>query len=77
MNNMTNDDVIKAFEKWYATEGIRTTVPEGEHWHEFYQYVAFVGGCNWLAKNVLPSYEREMKRQGKEIKKLIRIVNKL
>jgi len=38
-------DSQKAFEKWYATEGIRTPAPKGEHDHEFYQRIAFLAGA--------------------------------
>lgn len=37
-------DSKKAFEEWYATEGIRTPVPSGEHAHEYYQRIAFIAG---------------------------------
>jgi len=37
-------DSQQSFKRWYATEGIRTPVPAGEHDHEFYQRIAFLAG---------------------------------
>ena len=65
------------FNDWYKTEGVRTPAPKGEHWHEFYQKIAFSGGATWATKCFLPKYEKEIKRQEKEIKKLKRIMESL
>jgi hypothetical protein len=39
-------DSKQAFKDWYATEGIRTPVPNGEHDHEFYQRIAYLAGAD-------------------------------
>lgn len=40
-----------AFKNWYASEGIRSVVPKEQHWHEYYQWVAFLGGAKWAEEN--------------------------
>lgn len=40
-----------AFQDWYAQEGVRMVVPQGQHWHEYYQWVAFRGGAKWADEN--------------------------
>ena len=38
-------DIKKAFDEWYASEGVRTPVLSGEHHHEFYQRIAYLAGA--------------------------------
>lgn len=70
-------DISKEFKKWYRTEGIRTPCPTGEHFHEFFQSIAFEAGANWMAKELLPRYEKELKRQEKDIAFLKKAVRKI
>ena len=37
-------DPQESFKNWYKTEGIRTPAPNGEHFHEFYQRIAYEAG---------------------------------
>jgi hypothetical protein len=37
-------DYKESFKDWYKTEGIRTPAPNGEHFHEFYQKIAYEAG---------------------------------
>ena len=37
-------NIEKQFQDFYATLGIRTPAPKGEHWHEAYQRIAFTEG---------------------------------
>jgi aspartate/glutamate racemase len=42
-------NIKRAFQDWYAQEGVRMVVPKGQHWHEYYQLVAFLGGVSWAS----------------------------
>jgi hypothetical protein len=56
----------KEFEDWYATEGIRTPVPNGEHFHEYYQRIAYMAGVKAGAsrfKETIDLVERAFRKQ--------------
>jgi len=50
-----------AFKNWYAFEGIRSVAPKGQHWHEYYQWVAFLGGAKWATENLAKKQEANRK----------------
>jgi hypothetical protein len=59
-------DSKKAFEEWYATEGIRTPVPSGEHAHEYYQRIAFIAGSQAAMNyciDVIDQVEKRLKKK--------------
>jgi len=55
-----------AFKAWYKTEGIRTPVPAGDHFHEFYQRIAYEAGfiaAMQYCTEVIDKVEKELKQK--------------
>jgi hypothetical protein len=65
-------NIKEEFEKWYATEGIREMVPKGEHWHEHYQWIAFLGGVKAvLGSHLIKGYEELVQKHDKALSEII------
>jgi predicted transcriptional regulator len=68
-----------AFQAWYQTEGVRTPVPAGEHWHEAYQRMAFMGAVSYMNKKALfiESDIEFLEEEADRIEAKIKAINKL
>jgi len=57
-------DSKKAFDEWYQGEGVRTPVPAEEHFHTFYQNIAFEAGFKAAMNHcisVIDEVEKQLK----------------
>jgi len=68
-----------AFQHWYQTEGIRTPAPTGEHWHEAYQRMAFMGAVSYLdTKALFLEYDvTELEKEVDELEAKVKAISKL
>jgi hypothetical protein len=78
-----NQEAEEAFQYWYNTEGVRTPAPAGEHWHEAYQRIAFMGAINYMNRRALfiesdiEFIEGEVDRMESKIKAVNKLVKVL
>jgi hypothetical protein len=71
-------NIMKEFADWYSTDGVRTTVPKGEHWHEYYQWIAFLGGVKAvLNSDLIKGYEELVEKHDKALTEIIELVKKI